>query len=129
MADTRVLRFVPSRIEGTSPVAEVAFYPDRLELIRGANVEVVCFADIARWPAPQWLWKFLFSCGFKPRWLPVADRDWFHPPPERYFRFYTDPSLVICMPHDEQPGPYGETYFVRIQEILRAGGFHTNDLG
>jgi hypothetical protein len=67
--------------------------------------------------------------GIKPRWLPVADRDWFHLPRDRFLRFYTRPPLTICMPIDEPTGPYGDTWFLRIQEVLREGGFHTFDLG
>lgn len=67
--------------------------------------------------------------GVKPRWLPVADRDWFHPPANRFFRFYSDPPLVIYMPTDEAAGPYADTYFVGIRQIIHFGGFHTFDLG
>ena len=123
------LRFVPSRIEGADSVDEVAVFPDRLELVRRSGTSVVGFADIARWPSPRAVWKLAFACGLKPRSMQVADRDWFHRPPDRFFRFYTDPPLVIFMPNDELPGPYAETWFVRIREMIHSGGFHTFDLG
>ncbi len=129
MNDTAVIRFIPSRIEGASPVDEVAIFPDQLELHRAEERTIVRFVDIARWPSPHLFWKLAFSLGLKPHWLPIADRDWFHLPAERFFRFYTDPPLVVFMPQDERPGPYVDTYFFRIQRTMGAGGFHTFDLG
>ena len=67
--------------------------------------------------------------GIKPRWLPAADRNWFHRPRDRYIRFYTRAPLTIHMPLDELSGPYDKTWFFRIQEVLDAGGFQTVDLG
>ena len=58
----------------------------------------------------------------------MADRDWFHEPAERFFEFYTDPRLRVCMPADEVED-YGESYFVRVRQMVESGGFHTFDLG
>jgi hypothetical protein len=123
------LRFVPSRVEGLADVDEVLVYPDRLELgIRGGR-KVVRFADIARWPQPAWLWKRLFAIGIRPRWLPVADRDWCHAPAERFFRFYTDPPLVLCMPASEPANRAEGTCFDQLRVIVHSSGYHTFDLG
>jgi hypothetical protein len=85
--------------------------------------------DIARWPTPAFLWKLLYRLGVTPRWLPIADRDWFHEPAEMFFEFYTKPPLKVYMPRDESKAQYASSYFVRIQNVLREGGFHTFDLG
>jgi len=58
----------------------------------------------------------------------VADRDWFHPPPDRFFLWYTDPPLVTCMPEDE-PADYAASYFSRIQAVLLSGDYATGDRG
>jgi hypothetical protein len=127
MKDNGAIRFVPSRVEGTSPVDEVAVHPNRLELVRQAERAVIRYVDIARWPRPRLFWNLAFLIGCKLRWLPVADRD-FQRPGERFFRFYTNPPIVIFMPHDEKPGPYPQTWFFRIRQTIETGGFHTFDL-
>ena len=129
MAKDHFLRFAPSRVEGLAGVSEVFIWSDRLELIADRDRITIRFSEIAKWPRPAWLWKALCRVGIRPRWLPIAERDWFHPPPDRFFRFYTNPPIVVYMPTDEVRGPYDETYFVRFQEMMRAGGYHTNDLG
>ena len=58
----------------------------------------------------------------------VADRDWFHPPAGRFFRWYTTPPVTICMPIGDAPG-FRQGVFHRIQDVLRSGGFVTHDLG
>jgi hypothetical protein len=123
------LQFVPSRIEGLPDVAEVTVFPDRIELASAQGVVTHHFVDVARWPSPSLLWKFLYRLGLKPRWLPVADRDWFHEPAEMFFEFYTVPRLKVCMPREESKEDYGSSFFVRMQNVLRQGGFHTVDLG
>lgn len=123
------VRFIPSRVEGLSDVTEAVVFPDRLELKCCERWVVHPFAEIARWPRPAWLWRMLFSVGLRPRWLPVADRDWFYLPPDRYFVFYTSPPLKVYMPTDERSEGYAETSFVRVQQVLAAGGFATFDLG
>jgi hypothetical protein len=122
------LRFVPSRVDGLAQVTEVVVRADRLELHSGGRNVTVRFEDIARWPRPRWLWRLLFRLGRGPRWLPVADRDWFHLPQDRFFAFYTDPPVVVYMPLDEHPGAF-RGHFHEMQRILTAGGYATFDLG
>lgn len=122
------LRFVPSKVKGLPDVTEVIVYPDRLEFqSEGCNI-IFRFFDIAEWPRPKWLRRFLFRLGRRPSWLSVGDRDWFRPPSERFFQFYTQPAITVYMPHDEPEG-YQESYFFRAQEVMRRGGFSTFDLG
>ncbi len=122
------LRFIPSRVDGLAHVTEVVVHPDRLELDSGGRRVTFRFADIARWPRPRWLWRLLFRLGCGLRWLPVADRDWFHMPQDRFFAFYTDPPVVVYMPHDEHPGAFCG-HFHEIQRIMTAGGYATFGLG
>lgn len=127
---TEPLRFVPSRVEGLPDVTEIAVSPDRLELKSAGEWVVRPFASMVKWPRPAWLWQALFRLGWRRRWgLAVADRDWFHRPPDRFFSFYTTPPLVVYMPNDEITEGYAETTFVRIQMVMRSGGFASNDLG
>jgi hypothetical protein len=92
------LRFVPSAFEGLPAVREVTAFPDRLELEMEEKAVVIRFLDIARWYRCGWLYRPLARLGGKVRgWPSVADRDWFHPPSRRFFRFYTQP------PHDGVP--------------------------
>ena len=123
------VRFVPSRVEGLPGVTEAAVFPDRLELNTANSRVRYPFAAMARWPRPAWLWRRLFRLGLRPRWLPVADRDWFHSPPGRFFAFYTTPPVKVFMPADDVPSPYAETCFFRVQQAINAGGYSTFDLG
>ena len=120
---------MPSRVEGLPDVTSVTMFPDRIELASANGLVMHRFADIARWPTPSFAWKLLYRMGIRPRWLPVADRDWFHEPADMFFEFYTSPRLKVCMPRDERKEDYGLSYFVRVQSVLRKGGFHTFDLG
>jgi hypothetical protein len=122
------LRFVPSRVEGLPGVTEVAVFPNRLELLSEGRWVVIRLADIAAWPRPRWLRRRLAWTGWRPAWLPVADRDWFHPSADRFFRFYTTPPVTVYMP-DETGVGYGETVFRRLQNVIGRGGFSTFDLG
>jgi hypothetical protein len=74
---------------------------------------VIRFEDIARWPRPRWLWKLAWRFFRRPRWLPVGDRDWFHAPADRFFRFFTEPPLTVYMPLDE-PSSRADSNFGRI---------------
>ena len=116
-------RFVPSRVDGLRDVSEAAIYPDRIELRSAGQWVSFRFTDFARWPRPAWLWRFLSRIGWRPRWLPVADRDW------RFIAFYTTPPVTVGLPADEPTGGYEETYVARIQRVICAGGFNTFDLG
>ncbi len=127
--DEPCLRFAPSRVEGLTDVSEVVVRPDRLELFSEGEWIIIRFADIARWPRPARLWRLLARFRWRPRWLPVADRDWFHPPRERFFIFYTDPALKVFLTDEDRGIGYGETLFRRVQDVIESGGFHTCDLG
>jgi hypothetical protein len=124
------LSFVPTAVEGMPNVTEAVVFPDRLELLSGDERVVIRFVDIARWR--RWSWLFLplarLGCGVR-GWPAVADRDGFHPPAGRFFRFYTNPVLTVFMPDEPREMRYGETIFRRVQDVIRAGGFCTFDLG
>ena len=123
------LRFTPSRVEGLPDVSEVVVRPDRIELRSGGEWIMIRFADIARWPRPAWLWRLAARHGRRSRWLPVADRDWFHPPRDRFFIFYTRPSIKVFLADEDRGIGYGETLFRRAQEVIQSGGYDTCDLG
>src|SRR5262245_32687739 len=97
------LRFVPSTVEGLSGVTEGAVCPDRLALLSEGKWVIIRFLDIARWHRGGWLYRPLARLGLRVRGEPsVADRDWFHPPSGRFFRFYANPAVTVYMP-DEPP--------------------------
>jgi hypothetical protein len=129
MSEGGGLRFVPSRVEGLPAVTEVVVYPDRLELLSAGRW--VCFRleDIATWPNPAFMRRWLARLGWRPRCVPVGERDWFHAPSERFFRFYTWPQIVVYMPIESAEADYGSTLFRRVQDVLSEGGFRTWDLG
>ena len=123
------LRFVPKGVEGLPSVAEVAVFPDRLELLSAGWWVTIRLADIARWPWPQWLWRWLARLGLRRGSAVVGERDWFRDQaPDRFFRFYSRPLLTVYMP-DEDGVEYGQTLWVRLQEVLMRGRFTTFDLG
>ncbi len=125
-----VLRFVPSAVEGLPAVTEAAVFPDRLELLSDGKRVVIRFLDIARWYRRGWLYRPLARLGFGVRgWPSVADRDWFHPPPGRFFRFFTAPPVTVYMPDEPPETGYVQTMFRRVQDVLAAGVFSTFDLG
>ena len=98
-----LLRFQPSAVAGLLAVTEAVVYPDRLELLSEGKWIVIRFIDIARWHRHSWSYRTLVRLGFGVRgWPSVADRDWFHPPAQRFFRFYTSPPITVYMP-DEPP--------------------------
>jgi hypothetical protein len=126
--EEKCLRFVPSRVEGLPHVTETAVFPDRLELCSAGTWVTFRFAEIAAWPRPAWLWRLLSRFGWRPKNLPVGERDWFHPPKDRFFALFTTPRLVVYL-SDEPRTAYGNALFRRVQEVMRAGGFDTWDLG
>jgi hypothetical protein len=117
-------RFVPSRVEGLADVTEVIVRPDRLEVRSAGHWVAFAMAGIARWPRPARMRRFLARFGWWRRTVAVADGDWLQRPADRFFRFYTAPAVVLCMPADEPRGR-GGSCFARVQEVLAAGGFHT----
>jgi hypothetical protein len=119
--------FCPSRVEGLPAVSEVVVFPDRMALVSDGRPVIVRFADIARWPRPRWLARLGKWLGRRP-WLPVADRDFFHAPPDRFFRFDTNPRLVVYMPVADSDSR-SASCFAAVQNVLGAGGFDTFDLG
>jgi hypothetical protein len=122
------LSFVPSKVDGLADVSTVTIYPDRIELQTAAELHAVHFASIAR-RQESLVSSIAKRCFFRrPYPKMVADRDWFHAPPNRFFTFYTNPSITVFMPADEVRD-YGTSCFVRIQEVIRSGGFATFDLG
>ena len=124
------LRFVPSAVDGLPAVTEAAVYADRLELLSEGSWVVIRYLDIARWYRRGWLYRPLARLGFCVcGWPSVADRDWFHPPPGRFFRFYTRPEVTVYMPDEPRELGYGKTMFRRIQNVIGLGGFGTFDLG
>jgi hypothetical protein len=123
------LRFVPSRVEGLPSVTEATVFPDRLELLSAGERVVIRFFDIARWHCCGWLYRPLACLGWMRGGPMVADRNWFHPPSGRFFRFFTDPPVTVYMPDEPAGTSYGQTLFRRVQDVLAAGGFHTFDLG
>ena len=124
------LRFVPSAVAGLPAVTEVFVFPDRLELLSEGKRIVIRFLDIARWYRRGWLWYPLarLGCGIH-GWPSVADRDWFHPPAGRFFRFYTEPAITVFMPDEPSDIQFGDTIFQRLKAVIAIGGFGTFDLG
>ena len=123
------LWLVPSRVEGLPAVTKVRVYSDRLEVLSAGRRVVFRFEDIAAWHRPAFLWRGLARLGWRPHWLPAGERDWFHPPSERFFRFYTRPPTVVCMPDEPTDTCCGSTLFRRLQDVMLEGGFSTWDLG
>jgi hypothetical protein len=124
------LRFVPSSVEGLPGVTEAAVFSDRIELLSEGKWVVAHFRDIARWHRWGWLYRPLAWFGFGVRgWPSVADRDWFHPPAGRFFRFYTMPEVTVFMPDEPRELGYSKTMFRRVQNVIELGGFGTVDLG
>ena len=123
------LRFSPSKVEGLPCVTEVAVFPGRIELLTAGSWSVIRFVDIAQWHRLGWLYRPLAHLGWICGFPSVADRDWFHPPSGRFFRFYTQPPVTVYMPDESDELSYGQTLFVRIQSVIQSGGFSTSDLG
>lgn len=124
------LEFTPSEVTGLPAVSHVAVFTDRLELCSEGQSRTIRFLNIARWPRWGAIYRLAARMGLGVRGYPaVADRDWFHPPSRRFFRFYTDPPLTIYLADEPVETLYRETLFRRVQDVLAAGGFSTMDLG
>ncbi len=120
--------FVPSRVDGVGGVTDATVFPDRVELTTSSGAKVYRFGTFGHSQAPvvvSWIWRFLPS---QPPPKLVADRDWFHKPADRFFRFYTEPPITIFMPVDDTKD-YLNTRFFKIQQVIRSGGFETFDFG
>jgi len=128
-ATEKSLRFIPSRVDGLASVTEVVVFPDRLELLSASEWVVVRFLDIGRWHKLGWLWRPVARLGWVCAYPCVADRDWFHSPSARFFRFFTQPPMTVYMSEESSDLGYAQTMFRRVQEVIAAGGFATFDLG
>jgi hypothetical protein len=128
MSESGCLRFVPSRVEGLAAVTEVAVYPDRLELLSAGHWVSVRLEDIATWPKPALIRRWLARRGWRPPYMPVGEHDC-GSSSERFFRFYTWPQIVIYMPDETAVLDHSKTLVHRVQDIMLEGGFRTWDLG
>jgi hypothetical protein len=122
------IRFIPSSAEGLPDVREVVVHPDRLEVKTAGQWVTFPLRQIGRRQESAFVSFLKRLVGKHPYPVMVADRDWFHPPKDRFFLWYTNPPLKTCMPEDEVPD-FTPSYFFRIQVVLRAGGYATFDLG
>ncbi|QEH34925.1 hypothetical protein OJF2_34700 [Aquisphaera giovannonii] len=104
-------------------------YPDRPERLSAERWLSFRFDDLVAWPSPAFVRKALARLGWRPRWLPVGERDWFHRPSERFLRFFTQPRVTAYLPDEPRETDYGSTLFRRIQEVMLEGGFNSWDLG
>jgi hypothetical protein len=123
-----LVRFCPSRVEGLPDVRDVIVYPDRLEVNTRGSWVTFRFSQIGRRQESRVVSLVKRLAGLFPLPALVADRDWFHPPRDRFFLWYTDPPLRTCMPLDEA-ADHASSYFSRIQAVLWSGGYATSDLG
>ena len=117
------LRFVPSRVEGLAEVTEVAVFPDRLDLCSAGKWLSFPFAEMAQCPRPAWLWCLLARLRWRQPFLPVGERDWFRPPTDRFFRFFTT-RIVVYMPDEPAETSYGDAWFRRVQDVMDARWLH-----
>jgi hypothetical protein len=124
------LQFVPSAVDGLPAVTEAKVFPDRLALCSEGKWLVIRFLDIARWHRLGWLYRSLARLGLGVRgWPSVAERDWFHPPTGRFFRFLTTPPITVFMPDEPPETGYTRSMFRQLQDVLIVAGFSTFDLG
>ena len=85
----------------------------------------VDFAQSDEVLAKRFFRKLMFM---KPLARMIGERDAFHPPEDRFFRFFTNPKITVYMPVDD-PVEYVKSTFSKIQQIWRVGGYETWDLG
>ena len=90
---------------------------------------VIRFAKIARWPGFGVLWRPLARLGMVRGFACVADRDWFHMPADRYFRFYTEPAITVFMPHEPARRVSRTVRFCKVNMLIMSRGYSTMDLG
>ena len=125
--DTAPLSFVPSRVDGLDDVSLVTIHPDRIVFDLNESQRVFMFRDFGR-SAGSTFDRIKDALWFRQPWRIVGERDWFHAPPDRFFRFYTDPQITVYMPADDVR-EYGPSVFCRVQQIWRSGRADTFDLG
>lgn len=122
-----LLTVIPSKVEGIDRVHKIIVHPDQLEIYRSESTLRINFAQIAR-PQGSVFYRFMQRAIGKTLPSLVADRNFFARPNERWFAFYTEPELRIFMPDDESK-EYPASYFFRIQQVIRSGGYETYDCG
>ncbi|PQO38718.1 hypothetical protein C5Y96_02220 [Blastopirellula marina] len=122
------ITFTPSRVEWFTDVTSVTVWPTGLQVETPDGTQSFRFEEIGK-IQESGIMRFMRKLGgAKPFGMLVADRDWFHPPQDRFFRFYTDPPMKVYMPSDDTVG-YEESVFFRVQAVIRCGGYETFDLG
>lgn len=122
------ITFTPSRVDWIMEVHSVTVRPIGLELETADGKKEIRFNKIGRLQESRFMRILKQLGGFRPTAMLVADRDWFHPPQERFFRFYTDRPLTMYMPASDSLD-YLESVFFRAQVVIRRGGYETFDLG
>ncbi len=125
--DTSRLSFVPSRVDGLDDVSIVTIHPDRIVFDLDGSQRVFMFRDFGRSVGSAFD-RIMDFLRFRHAWRIVGERDWFHAPADRFFRFYTDPHITVYMP-DDDVREYGPSVFCRVQQIWRSGRVDTFDLG
>jgi hypothetical protein len=121
------VEFTPVAVEGASGVTTCRITPDEVVLGRGHSQPIrVPLESIAeyRWRAWSRMTKRL---GLGGKLHPVGERDWCQPEGRPFYRFFTQPPLVVYLPAAPRAS-YGDTLFARINETLSMGGFSTHDL-
>ena len=122
------ISFVPSRVDGFDSVSLVTVEPTRISLLTDDGNQIFTFAAIAQ-RQDSWFARAIRRVTFRKPWPPmIGERDWFHAPPDRFFRFFTDPQITIFMPSNDVQ-EYAPSVFCRAQWVWRSGGFDTWDLG
>ncbi|QDU73585.1 hypothetical protein Pan97_05610 [Bremerella volcania] len=122
------ITFTPSRVDGMTEVSSVTVWPNKLEVETADGTQEFRFEEIGKIQESE-IMRFMRRLGgAKPFGMLVADRDWFHPPKDRYFRFYTDPPMTVYMPTNDSED-YEESVFFRVQAVIRCGGYETYDMG
>ena len=121
------ISFVPSRVDGLDAVSLITVEPIRITFVCRTSPRVFLFADFGH-PVGSFFSRVVDRMMFRRPWRIIGERDWFHPPPDRFFRFYTDPQITVYMPTDDVR-EYGPSVFCRVQWVWRAGRFDTWDLG
>jgi hypothetical protein len=127
VSNEECVRFVPAAVEGMNDVAEVAIFPDRLEVYVSGTWQVLKY-DVAAmrwlWAPINWVFRLLDARTGRALMM-VGEREFCTD--KRYFLFFTRPKLKIYTPI-EHDLPYTETYSFRITQILLRGGYSTYDL-
>lgn len=122
------ITFTPSRVDWITEVHSVTIWPNCLGVETADGGQKFRFEEIGRIQESGIMRFMRWLSGSRPFGMLVADRDWFHPPQNRFFRFYTDPPMTVYMPSNETVG-YEDSFFFRIQAVIGCGGYETFDLG